>query len=324
MATYLITATDDLLISKKLKEVSGDAETRSFYADEADLNALASSISTLNLFEIRSCYLVKEVKRLSLTKRTEKLLTRLVSSTPEETKLIFTQEMHFDGEYAERMKFQESKLFKLLKDLVDKHINVAFGVSELKRWVLETALVDYGLVLGSNQIDVLVSSCRELPSLIDAELKKLSLLKTRTEPQSIPNEYFERVVTKTVGNVFNDIRDLILRKDLKALPLLFEIYKREPIGFELMRDLYRNLQSLYVLKTDGEGGKLRAVRGISDYRRRFLLEIARRWSLDALVRAKALITETEFRHRTGRSAGKSLTEAERDLIALMVKSLVSL
>lgn len=323
MATRLITAIDNLIISENVRSLCGGAPTYSFYADELELSEIASRISALDLFQMQTSYWIKEVRRLPATTKTERTLEQIIRITPKSTELIFSQEMHFDGDFLERVKFQNSKIFKLLKELVDDYKDIPFSITSLRRWVQQRALNNHGISLSESQLDRLIAACGELPALIDGELEKLALLKKRKEAQRIPDELFERCISKTIGNEFNRIRDLILRRDLKAIRLLFEIYKKEPIGAQLLRELYRNLELIYLIKSGEEPSTNEALKAISTFRRKFLLEVSQKWELSSVVKAKRLITDAEFRHRTGRTAGKDPIEAERNLLALLIKQLAT-
>ncbi len=322
MPTWFITGIDELVIAEKVYSICKGIEVTSFYANEVDLSSLTSRLSSANLFSLEEAYWIKEVNRLSFNKRTEKSLRELISSAPTSTILIFSQELYFDGEYVESKKFEEGTLAKLLKELADHFVDIPYSPFAVNRWAEQRALNRYALLLSKNQVEKIVSMSRELPSLIDSELRKLALLKTRAELERVPDEWFERIVTKTIGNELNEIREMILEKNMSAIYLLFEVYKREPIGPALLSELHRSLETIYKLKTEEGMG---AVKGKSETRKMaHLRSMAKRWTLEDVIKAMRIITETLFKQRTGRVAGKSPDEAQRNSLAILIKQIANL
>jgi len=63
---------------------------------------------------------------------------------------------------------------------------------------------------------------------------------------------------------------------------------------------------------------------VGETRKRLILESSGKWSPSSVINALRLITETEFRSRTGRFGGKTPDTAERDMIAILIKKLVTI
>ena len=324
MPSWFILGIDNLIISEKVLEICDRIQPKSFYADEVELDELADSILSPDLFSESSQYWIKEVSRLRFSKKVENVLERLLKLLPDKTNLIVSQETYFGGEYGEFRRFEESRLFKKLKELASNFVEVRLGYGALRRWVEKRAKEKYGLILRPSQVEALVFSALELPSLIDCELKKLSLLKTRDRVEEIADTVFQLSISKTLSSEFSQVRNLVLARDMNAIPALFEMYRREARGAELLRDLYRNFELLQKVKVASRAETELLLKRVGETRKRLILESSANWSPASVVSALRLITETEFKSRTGRIGGKTPDTAERDMIAILIKKLVAI
>ncbi len=321
MSSWLITGLDNLLISEKVKAISKGADIRSYYFDEINLSEMMAEVSTADLFSSGICYWLKEVGRLPATRKSVKSIGKLIGSLTGETKLIVSQQTHFGGDFLLRKRFLGSSFFKALVKLFDKHIDITI---DLAQWTRERARKNYGLELSSEQVELLVSGSNDLPCLIDSELKKLALLKTKKQVQRIADTTFKWLVSSTSQDGLWVVRDLVMRKDTRALKALIQTYKQQSIGFALLRELYRSFSTLhlYLIATPEE--KAHLLRGMSFRARKNLEAYKKLWDEKALLTAMLHITEAEFVHRTGRTAGMDPDQAERDLLVLLIKKLCSL
>jgi len=324
MPSYLVTAPDPLLLDEQVGRLTGGRDVESYYAADISLRELIGRVSTLDLFSGARAFWLKEIAALPATKKTARELAQLVGALPGSSLLVFSQDTYFGGDWQARKKFQ-SGLKKGLASLVQREVEVnPMKPPQLARWVQERAKEHHRLNLPAHQVQALVESCAELPSLIDKELEKLALLKPRQGAGTITEAWFKASLAPTWSYQVGRIVDAVLAREPEAYHLLIRLYRRESITARLLPELYRGLLKLYWLLTDSESRSRPEFVRAPGWQMDKLRRAAQRWRGATLLKALRVITDTEFRQRTGRMGGKTPLDGERDLLLLMLRRLYAL
>lgn len=322
MRSYLVTASDPLLLRERVAELMGDREVESYYAGDISLRELAARVSTLDLFSSARGFWLKDINALQATKKTKRELAMLATALPGDAVLVFSQDTYFGGDWLAQRRFEQGALRRAVAEVVDQQVEASVHPRKLAGWVRQRAEERYGLKLAAYQVDTLIDVCADLPSLIDGELKKLALLKTR-EGDTISENWFKIVLARTWSYSAAKIADAVLARRTDAYRFLLRIYRRESIIARLLPELYRGLLRLYWIRSDPDFRSRPEFRRVG-WRLEKLQEAARRWRREALLKALTVVTDTAFRLRTGRMGGRTPQEAERDLLLLMLRRLYAL
>jgi len=330
MPSYLVTASDPLLLSQEVRKLLGDRDVESHYAGEIPLMELAARMSTLDLFASERGFWLRDVAALQASKKTTRELTLLSEAVPPDSVLVFSQNTFFGGDWRARGKFQSGALRKALASIVQQEVEVSLGRRQLAAWVENRALKQYELGLPEYQVEALIDSCVELPSLIDRELEKLALLKSKKGTGTITEAWFKVALAPTWSYQVGKIVDSVLAREPEAYKLLIRMYRREAVAPRLLSELYRGLVKLYWILSDSDFRSRPEFRGAQKWRIDRLRAASRMWQRESILKALCVITDTEFRQRTGRIAGRkspeheASLEPERDLLLVMLKRLYRL
>ena len=324
MPAYFITAPDDLLLREKASSLASGEQLETHYAAEIDLPAFASAALAADLFSARRAIWLKEVAAFARGKRTLSLLTDTCKRLPAETTLILSQNTYFEGDFRKASSFRSSALKKHLETLVAAAFHLELKGAALREWTRRRALEHHGLQLTPPQVARLIEAGSQMPSLIDSELLKLSLLKQPGVKVPVRQEVFDFVVSRAFGQGLREVVDAVLARESGAFRLAQELYQQQEAGPRPWSDLYHGLQRLLLIQTDPQYRSRPEFRGVHEFVLARLKAAAARWRPRALLQALALVTEAEFRQRTNRTAGHSPLEAERNLTFLLLKQLAAL
>ena len=324
MPSYFFTSQDDLLLHEEAEKVSRDADIEIFYGSDLNLVDFEHRLTTSGLFvEARAAWL-KDVVHLPRGKRTASRLANLCARIPQDTVLILSQNTYFEGDYRKTSDFRSSALRKQLEKAVDIAKEIALKGRALREWAVSRALKRYSLKLNSSQADRLAEACLQLPSMMDSELMKLSLLRQSDVVVPVREEVFSFVLTRALGSGIRDLVDSTLARDKKAFSLAHDMFRRQDTGGRLFSDLYRGFQRLLAIRTDPQHRSRPEFKGMHRFVQQKLTTAAARWSTPAAIKALTLITDSEFRHRTNRVLGHTSQQAERNLVLLLLKQLAAL
>lgn len=323
MPSYLVTASDPLLLDEQIRRLMGERDVESHYARDVTLKELTIRVSTLDLFTSARGFWLKNIDALQATKKTKRELAGLVSALPKDAVLVFSQNTYFEGDWRARSRFEKGALRKAVGELVDKQVEADLRPRQLAGWIRKQGEERYGLKLPQYQVDALIEACAGLPSLIDGELRKLALLKRR-EGDTIAEAWFKVGLAHTWSYQVGRIVDAVLAREMEAYRLLLRVYHRESVIARLLPELYHGLVRLYWILSDPDFRSRTEFRGMQTWRLDKLQATARRWQRESLLQALTVITDTAFRVRTGGMGGRTPQEAERDLLLVMLRRLYAL
>jgi|GEM_PF-2568453 len=324
MPSYFFTSQDDLLLREEAEKASRGVDIEIFYGLDLNLVDFEHRLTTAGLFTEARAVWLKNVAQLPKGKRTVSRLTNLCARVPQDTALILSQDTYFEGDYRKASEFRSSALRKQLEKAADITKDIALKGRALRDWAVNRALKRYRLKLTSSQADRLSEACLQLPSMMDSELMKLSLLRQSDVVVPVREEVFSFVLTRALGSSIRDLVDSALARDKKAFLLTQDVFRRQDTGGRLFSDLYRGFQRLLAIRTDPQHRSRPEFKGMHRFVQQKLTEASGRWSAPAIIKALTLITDAEFRHRTNRVIGHSSQQAERNLVLLLLKQLAAL
>jgi len=324
MPSYFFTSQDDLLLREEAEKASRSADLEVFYGHDLNLADFEHRLTTASLFSKTRAVWLKDVALLPRGKRTVSRLKNLCARIPQETALVLSQNTYFGGDYRKASEFRSSALRKHLEKAADVTKEIALKGRALREWAVSRALKRYGLKLNPSQADRLAEACLQLPSMMDSELMKLSLLRPENVEVPVREEVFSFVLTRTLGQGIRELVDTALARDKKAFSIAQDVFRRQETGGRLFSDLYRGFQRLLAIRTDPQHRSRPEFKGMHRFVQQKLTTAAARWSAPAIIRALTLITDAEFRQRTNRILGHSSQQAERNLVLLLLKQLAAL
>lgn len=324
MPSYFFTSQDDLLLREEAEKASRNTDIEVFYGQDLNLTDFKHRLTTASLFTETRAVWLKDVAHLPRGKRTISQLTDLCARIPQEITLILSQNTYFDGDYRKESDFRSSALRKQLEKAADITKEIALKGRALREWAVTRALKRYSLKLSSSQADRLAEACLQLPSMMDSELMKFSLLRKSDVVVPVREEVFSFVLTRTLGSGIRELVDTALARDKKAFSLAQDVFRQQETGGRLFSDLYRGFQRLLAIRTDPQHRSRPEFRGMHRFVQQKLAAAAARWSTPAAIKALTLITDAEFRQRTNRILGHSSQQAERNLVLLLLKQLAAL
>ncbi len=324
MPSYFFTSQDDLLLYEETEKVSRGSELETYYCQDVSLADLARDITTAGLFSESRALWLKDVANLPKGKRTHARLKAMCENIPRKTSLIFSQNTYFGGDYRKASDFRSSTLRKNLQQTVDTFKEISLKGKALRDWTLNRALKHHGLKLTSSQADRLSEACLQLPSMMDSELMKLSLLRQEDVEVPVRENVFSFVLNRTLGQSIRDLIDAVLARDKRAFSLTQDVFRQQETAGRLFADLYRGFQRLLAIRSDPQYRSRPEFKGMHQFVQRKLATAASRWSAPAIIQALTAITDAEFRQRTNRIMGHSPQTAERNLVLLLLRQLLTL
>jgi len=324
MPSYFFTSQDNLLLHEEAVKASRNTNIEVFYSQDLNLADFEHRLTTASLFTETRAVWLKDVAHLPKGKRTISRLANLCIRIPQETALILSQNTYFGGDYRKASDFRSSALRKQLEKSVGVTKEILLKGKALREWAITRALKRYSLKLNTSQADRLAEACLQLPSMMDSELMKLSLLRQSDVVVPVREEVFSFVLTRTLGHGIRELVDAALARDKKAFSLAQDVFRRQETGGRLFSDLYRGFQRLLAIRTDPQHRSRPEFRGMHRFVQQKLTTAAARWSAPVIIRALTLITDAEFRQRTSRILGHSSQQAERNLVLLLLKQLFAL
>ncbi len=324
MPSYFLTGPDDLLLRERVKTLAQKRPLETHYSQDLDFNQFAATVTTGDLFTSQRAIWLKNIANLPRDRKTMSWLSDICRRLPRETLLVFSQNTHFEGDYRKAASFRDSALRKNLEKAVNQSLQLEMKGTALREWVRQRALERHGLKLTPSQMNRLIDSCLQMPSLIDSELMKFSLLKKPEDTVPVREEVFTFVLTRALGQGTRDMIDATLARDNQAFVLAQEGYRQQEAGWRFFSDLYRGFRRLVMIRSDPQYRSRPEFRGMHQFMLNKLKSAAARWRTSSLLEALTLITQAEFRQRTNRVLGRSSLDAERNLVLVLIKQLFAL
>lgn len=320
MPAHFLTAPDELLIRKQVEILAKDVPLEISSAYEANLADFARDALGTSLFADRRVVWLQDIAALPTGKKTISLLTYLCAKIPASTILILSQTTHFEGDYRKVSNFKSSAIHKALVAACS-HRDITLKGKALMEWVRNHSRSQYQINLNESQVQALLEGCLQMPSLVDSELRKFALLKRPGAMASIAEETFHAVLAKMPGQNVRDLVDAAMARDSRAMGMAIDLYRSHDGGPLLFTELYRASERLLAILTDPQYASRPNFRNLHSFVQRKLASAAFKWRPEELLRNLRLITDAEFRLRTGRAMGKSPAEAERNLVLMLLKQM---
>jgi DNA polymerase III delta subunit len=320
MPAYFLTSTDELLLRKQVETLAKKVPVEAISAHDVNLAEFTRDAMGTSLFTEQRVVWLQEVAALPIGKKTIGLLADLCLKAPDSTVLVFSQTTHFEGDYRKAASFKSGALFKALTASCD-HRNIVLKGRALTEWVRSYALSQYQLDLNESQVNALLESCLQMPSLIDSELRKFALLKRPGAEASIADDTFRTVLARMPGQNVRDMVDAAMARDSKVIGMAIEFYRSQDGGPLLFAELYRGCERLLAILTDPQYASRPNFKNLHSFVQNKLANAARQWHPEEILRNLRLITDAEFRLRTGRAMGRTPAEAERNLVLVLLKQL---
>ena len=320
MPAYFITSPDELLLRKQVETLAKSVPIEAFSSHDANLAEFTRDAMSTSLFAQERVIWLQEVHALPTGKKTVGILADLCAKAPDNTLLVFSQTTHFEGDYRKAASFKSGALHKALAASCE-HRDIALKGRALTEWVRTYARSQYQLDLSEAQVNSLLESCMQMPSLIDSELRKFALLKRQGSEASIADDTFRTVLAKMPGQNVRDIVDAAMARDSKVFGMVVEFYRSQDGGPLLFTELYRGCERLQAILTDPQYASRPNFKNLHSFVQKKLAIAAHRWQPDELLRSLRLITDAEFRLRTGRALGRTPAEAERNVVLVLLKQM---
>jgi DNA polymerase III delta subunit len=320
MSAYFLTSPDELLLRKQVETLAKKVPVEAVSAHDVNFAEFARDAMGTSLFADQRVVWLQEVAALPTGKKTIGLLADLCAKAPDSTTLVFSQTTHFEGDYRKATSFKSGALYKALVASCD-HRDIILKGRALTEWVRSYALSQYQLDLSEPQVNALLESCLQMPSLIDSELRKFALLKRPEAEASIADDTFRTVLARMPGQNVRDMVDAAMARDAKVIGMAIEFYRSQDGGPMLFTELYRGCERLLAILTDPQYASRPNFKNLHSFVQKKLASAALRWRPDELVRNLRLITDAEFRMRTGRAMGRTPAEAERNLVLVLLKQM---
>ncbi len=320
MPAYFITSPDELLLRKQVETLAKKVPIETFSAHDANLAEFTRDAMSTSLFADQRVIWLQEVHAFPAGKKTIGILADLCAKAPEGTLLVFSQTTHFEGDYRKAANFKSGALHKALVATCERR-DITLKGRALTEWVRTYARSQYQLDLSEAQVNSLLESCMQMPSLIDSELRKFALLKRQGAEASIADDTFRTVLARMPGQNVRDMVDAAMARDSKVFGMAVEFYRSQDGGPLLFTELYRGCERLLAILTDPQYASHPNFKNLHSFVQKKLASAAYRWQPDELLRNLRLITDAEFRTRTGRSMGRTPAEAERNLVLVLLKQM---
>lgn len=320
MPAFFITSTDELLLREEVASIAKGIHVETTSAYEANLSEFIRDATGISLFAESRVLWLQEVAALPSNKKTIGLLTELCAKLPDKTSLILSQTTYFEADYRKSASFKSGALNKALSAACNTR-DVSLKGRALAEWVRSHASSRYQIELSEFQVQALLDGCMQMPSLVDAELRKFSLLKKEGVKASIADETFHAVLARMPGQNVRDLVDAVVARKSSALGMAVELYRSQDGGPLFFSELYRSFERLLAILTDPQYSSRPLFRGMHSFVLKKLSASARMWRPEELVRNLQLITEAEYRLRTTGALGKSLSDSERNLVLVLLKEM---
>ncbi|MCD6119417.1 hypothetical protein J7K50_06210 [bacterium] len=297
MATYYIFGKDDLLIREKVEECLALPEYSRHFAGELSFDGLIEIISATDLFALEEAHWIDGVKALGISKSDVERLEKAIRECAPNKFVAFSQNTNFK-DWRDVKKYESSAAHKLLDEAASETYN-------LTKLTYPNVVVDWtrararkhGLVISYAGAEIIAEASAHLPQLVDAELRKIALLKKSDKLQEVPESLIKKhIFPIPAERIFSYLDALLERRDM-AVDMLAEIFELGGSASGVLAMAFKKLKLISQCIDENPYNVPEVKRMYPSLKTRFIAQV-NGWERDQIARALELVGETDFRLKT--------------------------